>query len=481
MKRGKGFLHGVVIGILVFICMAWALGNPSASQAEILTMYSFSGGSDGAQFTALTLSGSTLYGVTYGVVETADNGTIFQINTDGAGYKALYSFGSVANDGANPLGPLTLSGSTLYGVTANGGYYGAGTIFQINTAGTGYKVLYSFSTYGTDGLNPSGSLILLGATLYGVTSGGGDYGYGTIFQINTDGTGYGVLCSCGSSVYYGVAPNPNGPLTLSGSTFYGVSTMGGYYASGAIFQANTDGTGYEVLYNFNGVTGTSSEASPYGSLILSGSTLYGVTSGGGTHGYGTIFQINTDGTGYKVLHSFDGESDGKWPYGSLILSGSTLYGTTSYGGIDDYGTIFQINTDGKGYEVLDSFDGGSDAAYPQGSLTLSGSTFYGTTFNGGKANDGTIFSLTLGGTPTVDGTCGSSNGGTFTSAPTAKLCSAGNPTTVSGSGPWSWTCQGVNGATNAGCSANVQPAGCQRCLRKQQRRHVHLSPYQLFL
>jgi hypothetical protein len=58
----------------------------------------------------------------------------------------------------------------------------------------------------------------------------------------------------------------------------------------------------------------------------------------------------------------------------------------------------------------------------------------------------------------VDGACGSSNGADLTSAPTANLCSAGTASSVSGSGPWSWSCAGSNGGTTAICSANDPPA-----------------------
>ena len=188
---------------------------------------------------SLTLSGPTLYGMTYASGANG-NGAIFQINTDSTGYKVLYSFGSVANDGAWPAGSLTLSGSTLYGMTSAGGANnlgngGNGTIFQINTNATGYQVLYSFGSVANDGAGPWGSLTLSGSTLYGMTSGGGDVGGGTIFQINTSGTGYQVLYNFG---YGSDGFNPYGSLTLSGSTLYGMTYSGGAYSNGAIFSVN---------------------------------------------------------------------------------------------------------------------------------------------------------------------------------------------------------------------------------------------------
>jgi len=414
MRREKKF--GLVMGISVFICiMAGVLANPSNSQPADSILHNFSGYPDGqSPFGSLTLLGSTLYGMTeMGGANPGTSGgglgTIFHMNTDGTGYKVLYSFGSVANDGASPAGSLTLSGSTFYGMTSAGGAYGYGTIFQINTDGAGYKVLYSFGSVANDGAYPSGSLTLSGSTLYGTTGAGGTGASpsGTIFQINTDGNGYKVLYNfCPSGVDYDGA-YPVGSLTLSGSTLYGMTDAGGTGPDGTIFKINTDGSGYHVLYNFSAYY--FGAAHPFGSLTLSGSTLYGMTNSGGANDYGTIFMFNTETNIEKVLYSFGSGSvanDGASPAGSLTLSGSTLYGMTCYGGYYagtyGWGTIFQINTDGTGYQVLYSFDrhvvGTGDGAYPYGSLTLSGSTLYGMTSGGGaygphNGGDGTIFSL----------------------------------------------------------------------------------------
>src|ERR1700722_16603554 len=86
-----------------------------------------------------------------------------------------------------------------------------------------------------------------------------------------------------------------------------------------------------VIHSF---TGSNDRSRPYGGLILSGGVLYGTTSGGGTGDTGTVFKINPDGTGKSTLHSFASyassgptNSDGAKPYATLLLSGSTLYGT----------------------------------------------------------------------------------------------------------------------------------------------------------
>lgn len=157
----------------------------------------------------------------------------------------------------------------------------------------------------------------------------------------------------------------------------------------AVLQA-----GSFTLHEFSG--GSADGASPYhGVPYVSGSTLYGLTRDGGAYGAGTAFRMNTDGTGFTVLHTFaGGERDGGDPYGSLTLSGSTFYGMTSLGGLGGWGTLFRMNMDGTGLTLLHGFSG-SNGRMPLGSLTLSGSTLYGMTLMGGDGNFGTVFHFAI--------------------------------------------------------------------------------------
>jgi uncharacterized repeat protein (TIGR03803 family) len=142
-------------------------------------------------------------------------------------------------------------------------------------------------------------------------------------------------------------------------------------------------------------------ANPIGDLVLSNNILYGTAAAGGSWGAGTVFAVNTDGTGFSVLHSFTGGSDGNRPDGGLILSGNTLYSAAYAGGSLGLGTVFAVNTDGTGFTNLYSFTGGSDGANPIGGLILSSNTLYGTTRNGGSSGNGTAFSLPLAPLPPV--------------------------------------------------------------------------------
>src|SRR5262245_37971919 len=109
---------------------------------------------------------------------------------------------------------------------------------------------------------------------------------------------------------------------------------------------------FTTLYNF---TNSSDGGGPLAGLILSGSTLYGTASSGGIGGNGTVFAMNTNGAGYTNLHSFNGGSDGYRPSGGLVLLSNTLYGTAYHGGNSGNGTIFSVNTNGTDFTTLYNF------------------------------------------------------------------------------------------------------------------------------
>ena len=102
--------------------------------------------------------------------------------------------------------------------------------------------------------------------------------------------------------------------------------------------------------------------------------------------------MDVNGSNFLTLHQFTGGSDGATPTSTLVLSGNTLYGTSSAGSLGD-GTIFSVTTNGSAFAVLHSFTGGSDGASPPAGLVLSGNTLYGTASSGGNLNEGVVFSL----------------------------------------------------------------------------------------
>ena len=347
-------------------------------------------GTDGMYPSAsLVSSGPTLYG-TASSGGLSNVGTLFRLNSDGSGFTVLKHF--TGSEGATPEG-LVLLGPTLYGLTAGGGNSNQGTIFKMNTDGTGHLVLKHFT--GSDGANPYGGPLLSDTTLYGTTYWGGNSDNGVVFKLNTDGSGYTVLKYFMGSE----GSHPGSDLVLSGTTLYGTANHNTRNGNGIVFSINTDGSGFTVLKELTNTVNSPNQISA--PLALSGATLYGTAHDSGYSK--TVFKLNSDGSGFSVLQTISALNDWMPPgINGLLLSGSTLFGTTC--GVDphesgpNFGTLFQLNTDGSGYTVLHGFDY-TNGASPQTVLTLAGNALYGTTTYGGSnkfgVGNGVVFSLSL--------------------------------------------------------------------------------------
>jgi uncharacterized repeat protein (TIGR03803 family) len=384
-------------GLLVFPVRAQSFTN----------LHAFASNGDGANpWGALVLSHNTLYGTT-AMGGAAQGGTIYAVNTDGSGYTNLHDF-TTADDGGNPYDGLTISGNTLYGTASVGGTLGYGNVYSVNTDGSNFKIVYSFG--GTDGSTPWGGLVLSGNTLYGTTKAGGALTrgspLGTVFKINTDGSGFATMHTFGGND----GANPIARLILSGNSLYGSTQQGGSSGSGTLFSININGTGFTNFYNFTTTTGpaqvNTDGASPWAPLFLSRNTLYGTAYSGGMFGFGTVFSVNPDGTGFTTIHSFSSANqpnqDGGNPVGGVILSGDTLYATAEVGGSGGAGTVFSVKTNGTAFFPLYNFSQistlnapNSDGAYPVAGLVLSGTTLYGTANTGGPSGYGSVFSVPI--------------------------------------------------------------------------------------
>jgi uncharacterized repeat protein (TIGR03803 family) len=267
-----------------------------------------------------------------------------------------------------------------------------GTIFSINTDGSNFTVLHSFAGGTSDGAYPQGSLTISGNTLYGTTGQGGNtgctyfnapYTCGTIFSISTDGSNFHLLHAFAQGS--GEGRLPLGGLVLSGSSLYGMASAGGTGCvsnggCGTIYSMNTDGSNFSILKYFDPGTGSN----PPAGLTLLGNTLYGTTVVGGPDGCtGTLFSIGTDGTDFTIVHAFANDTEGWHPTSGVVASNGLLYGMSDYGGDANLGVIYRIGADGSGYTRVASFTGvNGDGAYPT-ALVADGNTLYGMTYNGG--------------------------------------------------------------------------------------------------
>jgi uncharacterized repeat protein (TIGR03803 family) len=376
------------------LCLITALvGLAAGATGQTLTTLVNFNGSDGASPQAgLVASGSMLYGTTY-AGGSSNAGTVFAINTSNGGFSTLYSFLG-ESDGRGPVAGLVLLNNWLYGTATMGGT-GNGTVFAINTNNGAYSNVYTFLG-GSDGADPEAGLVLAGNTLYGTTFLGGEYGGGSVFRVNTDGSGISNVYSFSGGTN---GSNPEAGLVLSGGTLYGTTSglYGGGSSYGTVFRVNTDGSSFSNIYNF---TGRTDGACPEAALVLSGGTLYGTAIEDGSLNNGTVFSVETNGSGFQSYDfTYD---DGANPQATLLLVGNTLYGTTTNGGSAGWGTVFQINTNGSGgISNLYSFTDGSDGSAPEAGLVLLGSSLYGTAATGGTNGVGSVFALNLPGLAAV--------------------------------------------------------------------------------
>jgi uncharacterized repeat protein (TIGR03803 family) len=144
-----------------------------------------------------------------------------------------------------------------------------------------------------------------------------------------------------------------------------------------------------------------------------------MTEYGGINGGGTLFSINSDGSGFTVLHAFAAPGtgnpniDGSNPLTDLITEGATLYGSTPFGGTNGNGIVFSINTDGSHFTVLHHMNGPADG-YAPNKLLYSGNRLYGTTRGGGLYKFGTVFSLPVASPPVLISAATVSSNGSFT-------------------------------------------------------------------
>lgn len=359
-------------------------------------------------------------------------GTVYKITPTGI-ETVLYSFGASPSDGMRPTGSLIqASDGNFYGTTARGGAYGNGTVFRMTPAGI-ETVLYSFGGSPSDGAVPAGSLIIASdGNFYGTTAEGGAnscYGAanfcGTVFRITPSGVET-VLYSFEATPSDGY--NPEGSLiqasdgNLYGTTSDGgahyISTVNGVVGGGTVFELTLSGV-ETVLYSFGSSVskGIALDGStPQGALIQGrDGNFYGTTAAGGTSasyvnpnvtdGFGTLFKLTPTGV-ETVVYSFGAAtSDGYNPYGPIIQANDgNFYGTTRWGGSNNWeGTAFQI-TPGGTETILHSFGSASDGADAVGLIQASDGTFYGATAavmsqasgsasNGTLLSTGTIFTL----------------------------------------------------------------------------------------
>lgn len=344
-------------------------------------LYSFAGGADGvAPIGSLVLDAA---GNLYGATENGGNtttclfgcGTVFELSApvvQGGNWTktTIYTF-SGGSDAAIPNAGLVFdSNGNLYGTTGLGGGVGncggvlapgCGAVFELSpptVQGGAWTetVLYGF-TGGSDGALPLAPVVFDGAgNLYGTTNGGGDGigcnepGCGTVFELTPSGTAWTeiVLHSFSVSHHDGTGPGTGALLVDTQGRLAGTTVGGGANESGTVFglQPPIIQGGmwtYTVLYSFG--TSNNDGSTPKAGVILASGMLYGTTSSGGSNGTGTVFQLTSSGGSWKETKSFtygNAKFGGSHPSSGLLLLNGALYGTTLDAGRGSSGTVFKV-------------------------------------------------------------------------------------------------------------------------------------------
>lgn len=353
-------------------------------------------------------------------------------------YREVYAFQG-GSDGAYPGGLLVI-GTTLFGVTSSGGGSrhcsgGCGTVFALDLATDTERVVYSFKD-GPDGASPSGRLIHSGDILYGVTAGDLRLNKGTAFALNRKTHIETTLHTFGG---VGDGAYPYASMINVGGQLYGTTDAGGSSDYGTVFTLDPT-TGIErIVLSFKDNPKSADGGWPDPELLDFGGKLYGSTTVDHVSDPGLIFALDPTTGAETVLHIFRGVSDGAGPHRLYPVAG-TLYGTTSTGGISNMGTVFSLNPITGAERVVYSFQGGLDGFLPVGGLIRFGGALFGATaFGGGNKQCyqgcGTLFSVSLAtGSETV---LRSFRGGSDGGDPSGDLVKIGKTlygTTVSGGG-----------------------------------------------
>jgi uncharacterized repeat protein (TIGR03803 family) len=325
---------------------------------------------------------------------------------------SAYAFKGGA-DGDGPVAGVVLDKSgNVYGVGEYGGDRncgqfgsGCGVVFKVDSTGK-ETVLHAF-VGGPDGANPTGTLVrdaagnLYGTTLNGGGSGCGGGGCGTVFKLDAKGE---------DTVLHKFSGGRDGGTPFAGLTLdavgnlYGTTTAGGGRGCGGLGCGTVfklDAAGKEtVLHRF---TGGNDGSNPQASVVIDADgNIYGTTLEGGgfgcndNAGCGTLYQLNPFGK-EQILHRFNENDDGGWPYGLSRDAAGNFYGTASIAGPSGSGTVFELAQSGK-FTVLHSFTGIADGASPSGGVILDDAeNLYGTAAEGGRScgnlSCGTVFEL----------------------------------------------------------------------------------------
>jgi uncharacterized repeat protein (TIGR03803 family) len=320
----------------------------------VTVLHSFHASDEGSSPNAKLLE-SPLDGYLYGTCShnggSGDNGTVWKIKKDGTDFHLLHTFSGTDGSQVQHDAGLVSNGDGYYYGTIWGGPSSKGFVYKVDASGR-FLTVHTFAGGASDGANPSGGLINVSGTYYGTTAYGGASNQGTVYQMAPGGA-VTVLYSFTSS-----NSNPNGTIpccTLfqaSDTFLYGSCRYGGVPGYGTLFRVTTTGS-FTLIHPMQGTDGSTMLSA----LMQSPAGLiYGTAFMGGANNMGVVFRFdpNVAGYDYRVLHDFSNwdsggyNAEGLKPESELTLADDGLYyGICSGGGVGGAGTIYSIDAAGN--------------------------------------------------------------------------------------------------------------------------------------
>lgn len=327
--------------------------------------------------------------------------------TQATAFTRLYDI-NPSTDG-DAITEIAQIGSWLLTLNENGGTMGYGSILKIKKDGSKSLRWPMWDAAASD-------IATADTLLFGAKRLGGTEDNGLMFRTNLSGSTWTTIFNFPYNFSW-----PRYNFIVNGERIYG-SAYEAFAGDGYLFSMNTDGSDFSQILQLNAnyarvrlvnedyiygliwegeeggnfparikTDGSESEvfagpANPE-SLLMIDNLLYGITGDGGDNGLGTVWRMNPDGTGLEILHHFTQEEG--MPY-HIRYNGDVIYGVSIYGGEQSMGRIFRLDKTGTNYRKIMDFNDWTDGVYPY-EFTVSGDTLYGLTLAGGNYGSGTIF------------------------------------------------------------------------------------------
>ncbi len=384
--------------------------DPDTGARQLVRNFSAFPAAEGISPTALMQASD---GKFYLAAYTDTTTKLFRMELDGTGYTNIAAL-PPAPDGSTygKVVESLLEGNDgrLYGSLSTSARLGAGYIFAVGKDGAGFTKLMDFPAnyLGNDAgadvnrstprpLLPGPAGVIVGSTAGMAT------GHGAVFRLNQAGSNFvttytfPTFDSDGTNVVAGLTVGTNGFL-------YGTARFGGANA-GVFFRLRPDGSGFEAK-KFFGYADLSQGSDAFSGVIQgSDGRFYGAMSAGGiappgSTALGTVYGMNEDGSGFQVLHTFlSTGADGRQPMAAPIEGNDgALYGTAYFGGGAAAGAIYRVGNDGNGYTLIHRFtNSGSGQNSSTRLLAGQDGRLYGVTESGGPSGGGVVFAISTAG------------------------------------------------------------------------------------